>query len=170
MGEFLNDYVKDLNVIVPLGIGAALVLIIFSVLYNHWMGAMGEKKEGYIAILVAVGNFVTLLIVSIFSWKAALITLVAFIASGTVMIIGDVYRSTVRREMAATETKKQIRRKPLPYVAGRLMADAFDELVIAERMSEQMIEKKEYEKVPLVLAKITKSLRFLSEAKNTEGE
>jgi hypothetical protein len=120
MGNFLNQYVTDMNTIIPLGIGSTIILIIFSILYNRWMSDLGNKKDSYTALFVALGNLVTLLIVAVFSWKSALIALLAFVASGTTMIIGDVYRSVARREQVIAEVKKA-RRKPLPYVAARLI-------------------------------------------------
>ena len=170
MGEFLNSYVKDLQALIPLGIGAALLLIVFSLLYNHWMTALAEKKDGYTALLVAFGNLITLLIVAVFSWKAAFLCLLTFICSGTAMIIGDIYRSTIHRDEVIAEAKKTPRRKPLPYVAGRLIADAIDELLSAENRIGQAMTEKKYDVIPLIAVSISKSLRFLSEAKSTEGE
>ncbi len=170
MGEFLNSYVKDLQALIPLGIGAVLLLVIFSLLYNHWMTALAEKKDGYTALLVAFGNLVTLLIVAVFSWKAAFLCLLAFVSSGTAMIVGDIYRSTIHRDEVIAEAKKAPRRKPLPYVASRLIADAIDELLSAENKIGQAMGEKKHELIPLVAVSISKSLHFLSEAKNTEGE
>jgi len=170
MGNFLNEYVTEMQAIIPLAIGAFLLLAVFSVLYNHWMAALGEKKEGYLAILVAIGNLITLAVVAVFSWKAALIVLVALTASGTAMILGDVYRAINHREHVATEAKKAPRRKPLPYVAGRLIADAIDELLAAEHKLGQVMTDKKYELIPIIALNVSKSLRHLIEAKSSEGE
>lgn len=105
MGNFLNEYVTDLQTIIPLAVGAVLLLIIFSLLYNRAVEDLGTKKEGYTAIFVAIGNIITLLVVAVFSWKAALLCLIAFAASGTAMIIGDVARSIKRREESVVEAK-----------------------------------------------------------------
>lgn len=170
MGEFLNQYVTDLRVIIPLAAGATMVLVIFSVLYNRWMSDLGDRKDGYVALFVALGNFMTLLIVAIFSWKAALLVGIAFIASGTAMIVGDIVRSLRRREEAVAEAKKASRRKPLPYFAGRLINDAYDELIVAENKIGQVINDRKNENIPQIAVSISKALRFLFEAKSTEGE
>ena len=171
MGEFLNQYVKDLHSIIPLGIGSAIILSIFSILYNRWVSDLGEKKDGYTALLVAIGNTVTILIgVAVFSWKAAVLCSLAFIFSGFMMIAGDIKRSSARREKLIAEAQKTPRRKPLPYRAGRLISDAYDELVTVERKLEQVIDSKKYDLIPLILAGVSKSLRHISEARNTEGE
>jgi len=170
MGEFLNQYVTDLQNTIPLAIVAVILLAVFSILYNHWIAAFGEKKDGYTAILVAVGNFVTLLVVAIFSWKAALIVLMAFVISGTPMVAGDVYRSIVRRERVFNEARKTPRRKPLPYFASERMNNAYDELIIAERKANQVINEKKFEQVPLMAICISKALRYILEAKSSEGE
>lgn len=170
MGEFLNEYVKDLQMLIPLSIGAALFLVIFSILYNHWVSVLAERKNGYTAIMVAIGNFMTLMIVAVFSWKAAFVCLLAFVASGTVMIIGDIYRSVLHKEAVIEQAKKTPRRKPLPYVPARLMNDAIDELTVAERLAEQAVEKKSIENIALILSRISKALRFLIEAKSSEGD
>ena len=169
MGEFLNEYVNDLHTILPLAIGSFILLVMFSILYNRWMTDLGTKKEGYLAFFVAAGNVFTLLAgVAVFSWKAAVLALLAFIVSGTPMIIGDVHRSVVRREQGIAA--KTPRRKPLPYAAHRLIADAYDELVAVEHKLELVIAEKKHELIPLILAGVSKSLRHISEAKNTEGE
>lgn len=110
MGDFLNEYVQDLQGLHALAGGAIALLVIFSVLYNHWMSDLGDKKDGYIAIFVAIGNAFTLLIVSVFSWKAAALVLIAFIASGTAMILGDVYRSVSRRQASSPKHWQKLKR------------------------------------------------------------
>ena len=169
MGEFLNQYVTDLHTSIPLVVVAVVLLAVFGVLYNNMMSKLGDKKDGYTALFVAIGNTITLIIVAFFSWKAAVLVFAAFIASGTAMVVGDIVRSIKRREKEAV-AKSSPRRKPLPYAAARLINDAYDELTSTERKLEQVVNQKKTELIPLVLAGVSKSLRFISEAKNTEGE
>lgn len=170
MGDFFNGYVKDLQTLITLSVSAVIILAIFSVIYNRWMTDLGEKKDGYTAILVAIGNAFTLLVVAFISWKAALIVLVAFIADGTAMIAGDIKRASSRREKLIQEAKKTPRRKPLPYYAARLIADAIDDLIAAERKAEQSIETENANELPNIARLISKALRYLVEAKAIEGE
>ena len=81
---------------------AALVfgLIMFGAAYNSFVNWLGERGEGYTALLVAGGVLVTLAVVALVDWRAAALTLVAFAASGAPMIIGDIARNVVRRERA----------------------------------------------------------------------
>jgi hypothetical protein len=75
-------------------------LFLFGIGYNSvaaWLERRGYT-EGYLSLIVAFGVFVTLCGVAILSIHAALITLGAFIASGTPMIIGSIVRYLRKRE------------------------------------------------------------------------
>ncbi|NPV77931.1 MAG: hypothetical protein HPY59_16340 [Anaerolineae bacterium] len=77
-----------------------LGLVLFGIGYNALV-AWAERRgytEGYLSLIVAMGVFVTLCGVAILSIHAALLTLLAFIASGTPMIIGSILRYIHRRE------------------------------------------------------------------------
>jgi uncharacterized membrane protein (DUF485 family) len=89
---------------------AALFLVTFGVAYNWWVGSLANRKEGYVAMLVAIGVAVTLGIVAVISWQSALLVLGAFVASGTPMIVGDIVRSIRMREQAIKYQRHQIER------------------------------------------------------------
>lgn len=77
-----------------------LALVLFGIGYNSlvaWMERRGYT-EGYLSLIVAFGVAVTLAGVAILSIPAALLTLAAFIASGTPMIVGSIVRYLRKRE------------------------------------------------------------------------
>ena len=67
-------------------------LLMFGLAYNALVHALGDRKEGYTGLLVVAGVLVTLGAVAMISWQAALLSLGAFAASGTPMLVGDVVR------------------------------------------------------------------------------
>lgn len=75
-------------------------LFLFGIGYNSLVAWLERKgyTEGYLSLIVAFGVAVTLAGVAILSIQAALITLGAFIASGTPMIIGSIVRYLRKRE------------------------------------------------------------------------
>jgi membrane protein YdbS with pleckstrin-like domain len=75
-------------------------LFLFGIGYNSLVAWMERKgyTEGFLSLIVAFGVTVTLVGVAILSIHAALITLGAFIASGTPMIIGSIVRYLRKRE------------------------------------------------------------------------
>lgn len=77
-----------------------LALVLFGIGYNSLVAWLERKgyTEGYLSLIVAFGVAVTLAGVAILSIQAALITLGAFIASGTPMIIGSIVRYLRKRE------------------------------------------------------------------------
>lgn len=82
-------------------IGAILAgLFMFGVAYNALVHHLGNKKEGYSAILVVGGVLITLGGLALISWQCALLAVAMFAASGLPMVIGDIYRSIRRREQA----------------------------------------------------------------------
>jgi len=92
--------------------GAVLFgLTMFGLAYNVWIGWLGDRKEGYTALLVMIGVAVTLIGVAIISWQSALLVLGAFAASGTPMIAGDIYRAVKAREDAKARIAAEIARK-----------------------------------------------------------
>ena len=77
-------------------------LFLFGVAYNAFVGWTQRRgyEEGYTAILVVIGVLVTLAGVAIIDWSAARITAFAFIASGSPMIAGSIWRHVRARERA----------------------------------------------------------------------
>jgi len=81
--------------------GVIVALLAIGVIFNRavaWLEVKGYM-EGYTSLVVALGILVTLAGVALLDWRAALLTLVAFIASGTPMIVGSVSRYIRKREM-----------------------------------------------------------------------
>lgn len=77
-----------------------LGLVLFGIGYNAlvtWMERKGYT-EGFLSLIVAFGVAMTLVGVSILSIQAALLSLGAFIATGTPMVIGSIVRYLRRRE------------------------------------------------------------------------
>jgi hypothetical protein len=82
-------------------IGAVLFgLAMFGVAYNAFIHFLGARKAGYTSLLVVGGVLVTLLGIALLDWRASVITLAGFVASGSPMIVGEVYRSITEREAA----------------------------------------------------------------------
>ena len=75
-------------------------LFMFGAAYNYFVGSLEERKDGYLAMLVAAGVGITLVGVAIISWQAATLVLACFFMSGIPMIVGEISRSVERREKA----------------------------------------------------------------------
>ena len=75
-------------------------LFMFGLSYNFFVGSLEERKNGYLAMLVAAGVGMTLIGVAIVSWQAAVLVLACFAASGMPMIVGEISRSIQLREKA----------------------------------------------------------------------
>jgi hypothetical protein len=85
-------------------------LVLFGVGYNafvEWAERRGYT-EGFVSLLVACGVFVTLGGIAIISWQAALLALIGFIASGTPMIVGSIWRYLRAREEAKRAILEEI--------------------------------------------------------------
>lgn len=79
-----------------------LGLLLFGIGYNAlvaWLERRGYA-EGFLSLIVAFGVVVTLAAVAILSIHAALLTLLAFAASGTPMILGSIVRYLKARDEA----------------------------------------------------------------------
>jgi hypothetical protein len=78
------------------------ILLVLGILYALLIAWAETNKylEGYTAFAVALGVLFTLGGVAIVSWQAALLTLGAFVASGTPMIVGSTisYAAARRKE------------------------------------------------------------------------
>lgn len=87
-------------------------LALFGVGYNAFV-SWAERRgytEGYLSLVVALGVAVTLAGVAVLSIEAALLSLGAFAASGTPMIIGSIWRHLKRREEAKKAMLAEIER------------------------------------------------------------
>lgn len=86
-------------------------LFLFGLAYNAavaWMESRGYD-QGFTAILVIFGVATTLIGVAVLDERAAMLSLYAFVASGTPMVIGSWWRY-VRRRQAALQTLRGERR------------------------------------------------------------
>lgn len=75
-------------------------LFIFGCLYNWWVSWVNRQgySDGYTALLVVVGVAVTVGATGVLvGWQTVLILFLAFVASGTPMVAGDVYRHVTAR-------------------------------------------------------------------------
>ncbi len=97
----------------------------FGISFNYFVGALEEKKDGILAQLVVAGVGVTLIGVAIISWKAAVLVLACFAASGIPMIVGENIRSIMLREKS-----KRIMRQIAEADAEKInaIADQIDQL------------------------------------------
>lgn len=84
--------------------------------FNRQVERIGADADGFIWLLVVIGNAVTLagigLLDLVLDWNAGLIGLLAFAASGLCMVCGAVQRYVTRRrrlvEMARNDAKKTL--------------------------------------------------------------
>lgn len=103
MGDFLNEFASNLQVLWPLVVGIALTLPIFSYFFNRIVAA---DKNGQRSLYVVIGVLVTLAAVALLSWKAALLSLVMFALSGLFMIIGDYQRGLKKASQPQARIKR----------------------------------------------------------------
>lgn len=84
---------------------------IFGLFYNNFVGWLGKRKEGYLGPLV-VGGVTVVLVLSAFLIGLINTLLVAacFVAAGTPMAIGEIYRSIQARELALQEEREKAQR------------------------------------------------------------
>lgn len=84
----------------PMVIAIYLVLALVGTLYNLTVAWLERRQysEGYLSLLVALGVTLTVAPLALISPEWTLITLGAFIASGTPMIVGSILRYLQRRE------------------------------------------------------------------------
>lgn len=91
-------------------IGVAFgALFVFGAGYNWLVGALERRgyDEGFTALLVVGGVLVTLIGVAVIDWRAALLTLGAFGASGFWMVIGSWWRFVTSRERGQSTMRQR---------------------------------------------------------------
>jgi len=138
LGDFLNEYVANSPVFWGLFVGAIFSLAIFGYFYNRLMDHLKDGDE-HTSIYVAIGVGVTIAVAAIFSWKAGLLNLILFAASGLPMIIGEFRRTKVKVE----EKKSTPRRKRLPYAANGRIDDASMSVKEASRLLGMSLKEKD---------------------------
>lgn len=76
------------------------MLVLFGIVYNAVVGWLERKgyAEGYASLLVVAGVLATIGGISLISWQVGLLVTLAFVASGTPMILGSVWRHVRQRE------------------------------------------------------------------------
>jgi len=128
MGDFLNQFAANVQVLPALIIFMILVLPIFGYFYNKLMDQLTGRSE-HTSLYVAIGVGVTILAGALFSWKSAIMYFALFVCSGLPMIIGEFRRTEAKKVKAKT-----VRRKRLPYAANGCIEDAHDALTEAQRL------------------------------------
>jgi len=84
----------DTGSLLPVLVAMCLALLIFGFVYN-WLTEKAEKTgfiKGYTSLFVVGGVAVTVAATAVVSYAFAIITAVAFIFSGTPMIVGSMIR------------------------------------------------------------------------------
>ena len=89
-------------------IGAvAFGLFCFGWAFNAAVTHLGDRKDGYVSLLVVAGVLVTLGGVALVCWQAAILSAAAFAVSGIPMIVGDIWRHIKAREAALRVLREQ---------------------------------------------------------------
>lgn len=86
-----------------------LALVLFGIGFNA-LTALAERKgymHGYTSLFVALGVAVTVGATAVISLAFALVTAVAFIASGTPMIVGSIWRHVQERERMLEQLRRE---------------------------------------------------------------
>ena len=74
-------------------------LFMFGWGFHYFVNSLGKRKEGYLALFVVAGVLVTLGGAALINWQAAALVLACFFASGTPMIVGEVFQTIWKRDM-----------------------------------------------------------------------
>jgi sugar phosphate permease len=105
LGNFLNEFAANLHVFPALVVGSVLGALIFGYFFNRIVGYYRQVNR---SIFVVIGTIVTLGIMALFSWKSALLGLLAFTCTGLLMAVGDYQRGLAA--LAKSEPKPRIKR------------------------------------------------------------
>ncbi len=98
-----STFAIDMRSLIPL----LAVLFLFGCGYAWAVYWLGERKAGYVSLFVALGVLVTLGLEAFVDSRAALLSLMCFVASGTPMIIGDVAQHMSARDRSIKEKQQQ---------------------------------------------------------------
>jgi hypothetical protein len=89
-------------------------LLVFGVVYNHLVGWMEHEGhiEGYVAIMVCVGVAFTMLGWGLITWRwnDVLLLLGCFVATGTPMVVGSVWRHMQARARDRAAEREALRK------------------------------------------------------------
>lgn len=158
LGSFLNEFVANLSLFWALFVGAIFSLGIFGYFYNRLMDHLKDGDE-HTSLYVAIGVSVTIAVTALFSWKAGLLNLIFFIASGSPMIMGEFIRTKKKVEEKKNQTP---RRKRLPYAANGRIDDAVMDVKEASRLLGMALKEKEPTARALQLAQASHELNDAS--------
>jgi hypothetical protein len=145
LGDFLNEYAANPQVIFPLVVTIIFTLVIFGYFYNRLMDKLRGKE--HTSIYVAGGVIVTITAAALISWKSALLFAVLFVLDGIFMMVGE-YKRTERKQRSAP------RRKRMGYAANGLIDEAKMSATEIHRLMGKELEAHE----PGILLKIQREL------------
>jgi len=125
MGDFVNEFA--VNLLPALTVFAVMGLPTFGYFYNLLMDRLHWRSE-HTSLYVAIGEFAIIVVIGLFSWKAAVLSFVGNALAGAFMIAGE-FRRTEAKKLQG----KSLRRKRLPYAASGCIEDAYDAAQEAQR-------------------------------------
>jgi hypothetical protein len=157
LGDFGNEYVANLQVLLPLIVAIVLGLPMFGHAYNKLMDALKGKE--HTSIYVAGGVLFTLAAGALISWKSALLFTVLFALDGIFMIVGEFKRTE--------KQSKTPRRKRMPYAANGLIDDA---KIAATEIHKLMGKELNMLELVKVQRELTTVLLRLEELKNIQDK
>ena len=157
LGSFLNEFAAKSSLFWALFVGAIFSLVIFGYFYKRLMDHLKDGDE-HTSLYVAIGVGATILVAALFSWKAGLLNLIFFAASGLPMILGEFRRTKAKVE----ERTKTPRRKRLPYAANGRIDDAVMDVKEASRLLGMALKEKEPTARALQLAQASHELNDAS--------
>lgn len=160
MGDFGNEYVENLYVLLPLIAVAVIGLPVFGYFYNRLMDSLKGKE--HTSIYVVGGVLVTIAVAGLISWKSSLLFLVLFGLDGLPMIIGDYRRGS--------RPVKLPRRKRLPYAANGLIDDAKCAAGEIHRLMGTELQKHDTHTLTKMQHELTTVLLRLEELKNIQEQ
>lgn len=84
----------------------AFALVMFGAYYDSLMTRLADHKDPYISIFVAGGVAVTLGLIAVIDWRAAVLALGAFACSGLPMVAGSIRRNMERQRQALDDLRR----------------------------------------------------------------
>lgn len=163
MGNFLNEYAANSHVLSVWFVAVLIGLPVFAFFYNRFIDRLKGKE--HTSLYVAFGNFVTILVAGLISWKAALLFLVLFILDGLPMILGEFRR---------TEKREKVRVKRLPYKVNGYLKDALEAAELAHNLMGHAIDtdnaERHFELLNRVSHELATSVISLHKAKSIQDD
>jgi hypothetical protein len=158
LGDFGNEYVANLQVLLPLIVAVVLGLPMFGHAYNKLMDALKGKE--HTSVYVAGGVLFTLAAGALISWKSALLFTVLFALDGIFMIVGE-FKRTEKQAKAS-------RRKRMGYAANGIIDDAKIAASEIHRLMGKELEAHEPVTLVKIQREVTTVLLKLEELKNIQ--